>query len=91
MSVRFIQGDCQRHSADVGSGQLGLRRDKPAVLGPAGLWRRGDKSGLNRRLSNMWRPCAACFAKCSDCLKPTGTGWLNLGDCYAKRERGWCK
>lgn len=84
MNDRWLQilvGDCRGTLRGLPPASVHLVCTSPPYLGLRD-YAHEQQIGLERTVEHYARELVAVFAECKRILHPTGTCWVNLGDCY---------
>jgi DNA modification methylase len=87
MSVRILQGDVRKRLAELPSDSFDCIVTSPPYWGLRDYGVAGQ-IGLEPTLTEYLDTMVAVCRELRRVLKPSGTFWLNLGDCYAGGGRG---
>ena len=87
MSVKIIQGDCIEVMRTMDSESIDCVVTSPPYWGLRDYGVEGQM-GLEPTLGEHLEVMVNVFAEVHRILKPTGTLWLNYGDCYATSPNG---
>lgn len=87
MSVRILQGDCRDLLRSLEADSIDCVVTSPPYWGLRDYGVNGQL-GLETSLGEHISVMAAVFSEVRRVLKPTGTLWLNYGDCYAASVNG---
>jgi len=88
MSVKILQGDCIEVMKTMDPGSVDCVVTSPPYWGLRDYGVEGQ-IGLERTLGEHIQVMVDVFYEVARILKPTGTVWLNYGDCYAAKTSGW--
>lgn len=87
MTVRIIQGDCIDVMRRLPADSVDCIVTSPPYWGLRDYGVDGQ-IGLEQSLGEHLDKMVEVFRHCRRLLKPTGTLWLNYGDCYASKPNG---